>query len=190
MCDCDKTETKKSFDLEKDISESFLKNREIFLWSDINDDTAKTVVSKIMYLDSINDLQIKLFINSPGGVITSGCAILDAMDNAKSPISTIVMGQAASMASLILAHGTKGLRKAWKRSCVMIHQPLISGDMYGVNADLQIQANEMKRIREEMNLQLSLDTGKTIEQIELDTDRDNFMTANQALEYGLVDSIV
>ena len=190
MCDCEKVETKKSVDLEKDISESFLKNREIFLWSDIDDDTAKTVVSKIMYLDSINNDEIKLFINSPGGVISSGCAILDAMDNAKSPISTIVMGQAASMASVILAHGTKGLRKAWKRSRVMIHQPLISGDMYGVNADLQIQAQEMKRIREEMNRQLSEDTGKSVEQIEIDTDRDYFMSAEQAVEYGMVDSIV
>lgn len=188
MCDCKET-APKTPDLEKEVSESFLAKRQIFIWDAIDDKLAKEVVAKLLYLDSKNNDDITLFINSPGGVISSGCAILDAMDAVKSDIVTIVNGQAASMAAVIQAYGTKGKRYAWNRSRIMIHQPLISGRLHGVTADIQIQADEILRIRTEMNTVLARCTGKTIEQIEQDTDRDYFMSSEEALAYGMIDFV-
>lgn len=189
MCECSDEKTPKPTELEKELSESFLKQRKIFLWDEIDDKLSKDVVARLLYLDSKSSEDIYLFINSPGGVITAGCAILDAMDAVESNVVTIVTGQAASMAAVILACGTKGKRYAWPRSRVMIHQPLISGHIHGVNIDLQIQAEEITHLRTMMNLLLSERTGKTLEQIEADTDRDFFMNSWAAESYGIVDAV-
>lgn len=187
--DCEGKEKEKEESLEKKLSESFLKNRRVFLWGQVDDKSAKEVVARLLYLDSQSHEDIVLLVNSPGGVITSGTAILDAMDAIKSDVATVVMGQAASMGAVIAAYGKKGKRYAWKRSRVMIHQPLISGTMYGPASDIQIQAEEMLRIRRELNQLLADASGKTLEQLEIDTDRDNIMTAAEACSYGLVDKV-
>ncbi|HOX51668.1 MAG TPA: ATP-dependent Clp protease proteolytic subunit [Fibrobacteria bacterium] len=187
--DCHGKEKDKEESLEKKLSESFLKNRRVFLWGQVDDKSAKEVVARLLYLDSLSQEDIVLLVNSPGGVITSGTAILDAMDAVKSDVVTVVMGQAASMGAVIAAYGAKGKRYAWKRSRVMIHQPLISGTMYGPASDIQIQAEEMLRIRRELNQLLADASGKTLEQLEIDTDRDNIMTATEACSYGLVDKV-
>jgi ATP-dependent Clp protease, protease subunit len=142
-----------------------------------------------MYLDSQNHEDIIFYINSPGGVISSGMAIYDAMQAVKSDVVTIVSGQAASMGAVLLAGGAKGKRYAWKNARVMIHQPLIQGHMYGPASDIQIQAEEMLRIRTMLNKLLAEHSGKTEAQIEQDTDRDNFMTAEEAKTYGMVDIV-
>jgi len=175
--------------LEKQLAESFLKNRRVFLWGAVDDKSAKEVVARLLFLDSQSHDDIVLLINSPGGVITSGTAILDAMDAVKSDVVTVVMGQAASMGAVILAYGKQGKRYAWKRARVMIHQPLISGTMYGPASDIQIQAEEMLRIRKDLNQLLADASGKTLEQIEADTDRDHFLSSDESKEYGLVDIV-
>lgn len=182
----DKEET--SF-LAKEIMESFIKARKIFLWSPVDDAAAEKIVKQLIYLDTQNHEDIYFYINSPGGVISSGLAILDAMEAVKSDVVTIVSGQAASMGAVLLCAGAKGKRYAWKNSRVMIHQPLISGHMYGPATDIQIQAEEMLRIRTALNKILSDATGKSMDQIELDTDRDRFMTADEAKTYGMIDII-
>lgn len=175
--------------LAKEIAESFIKSRKIFLWGQVDDLSAEKIVKQLIYLDSQNHDDIYFFINSPGGVISSGLAILDAMDAVKSDVVTIVSGQAASMGAVLLCAGKKGKRYAWRNSRVMIHQPLISGQMYGPATDIEIQAEEMLRIRNALNKILSDATGKSMEQIELDTDRDRFMTAEEAKNYGMIDII-
>jgi ATP-dependent Clp protease protease subunit len=184
-----KEEGKKEESLEKKLQESFLKNRRVFLWGQVDDKSAKEVVARLLYLDTQSHDDIVLLVNSPGGVITAGTAILDAMDAVKSDVVTVVIGQAASMGAVIAAYGKKGKRYAWKRSRIMIHQPLISGTMYGPASDIQIQAEEMLRIRKELNQLLADAAGKTLEQLDADTDRDNIMTSGEALEYGLVDAV-
>jgi ATP-dependent Clp protease protease subunit len=186
---CEEKEEKEKGGLEKQLAESFLKNRRVFLWGAVDDKSAKEVVARLLFLDSQSHDDIVLLINSPGGVITSGTAILDAMDAVKSDVVTVVMGQAASMGAVILAYGKKGKRYAWKRSRIMIHQPLISGTMYGPASDIQIQAEEMLRIRTELNQLLADASGKTLQQIEADTDRDHFLSSDEAKEYGLVDIV-
>ena len=186
---CDDKEKEEKSGLDKQLAESFLKNRRVFMWGGVDDKSAKEVVARLLFLDSQSHDDIVLLINSPGGVITSGTAILDAMDAVESDVVTVVMGQAASMAAVIQAYGAKGKRYAWKRARIMIHQPLISGTMYGPASDIQIQAEEMLRIRREMNELLADASGKTLEQIEIDTDRDHFLSSEEALEYGLVDKI-
>lgn len=185
----EKEEKEEKGGLEKQLAESFLKNRRVFLWGAVDDKSAKEVVARLLFLDSQSHDDIVLLINSPGGVITSGTAILDAMDAVKSDVVTVVMGQAASMGAVILAYGKKGKRYAWKRSRIMIHQPLISGTMYGPASDIQIQAEEMLRIRTELNQLLADASGKTLQQIEADTDRDHFLSSDEAKEYGLVDIV-
>ncbi|MEO7425399.1 MAG: ATP-dependent Clp protease proteolytic subunit [Fibrobacteria bacterium] len=175
--------------LAKEIAESFIKARKIFLWGPVDDIVAEKIVKQLIYLDSQNHDDIYLYINSPGGVISSGLAILDAMDAVKSDVVTVVSGQAASMGAQLLSAGKKGKRYAWKNARVMIHQPLISGQMYGPATDIEIQAEEMLRIRTVLNKMLSEATGKSVEQIELDTDRDNFMTAEEAKSYGMIDIV-
>ena len=175
--------------LSKEIMESFIKARKIFLWSQVDDLTAEKVVKQLIYLDSLNHDDITIYINSPGGVISSGMAIYDTMQAVKSDVATVVCGQAASMGAVLLAGGAKGKRYAWKNARVMIHQPLISGQMFGPASDIQIQAEEMLRIRASLNRILSEHTGKKVDQIEADTDRDHFMTAEEAQTYGMVDAI-
>ena len=175
--------------LAKEIAESFIKQRKIFLWSAVDDTVAERIVKQIIYLDSQNQEEITLYINSPGGVISSGLAIYDSMQAVKSSVATVVCGQAASMGALLLAGGRKGRRFAWSNARVMIHQPLISGQVYGPASDIEIQAEEMLRIRQSLNAILAAHTGHSVDKIETDTDRDNFMTAEEAKAYGLVDAI-
>lgn len=174
----------------REIEEQFLKRREIFLWGEINDETAEGIVKKILYFDGQGSDDITIYINSPGGVISSGLAIYDAMQFAKSDIVTVCMGQAASMASVLLTAGAKGKRLIWEHARVLIHQPLISGNMFGPASDIQIQAEEMLRIRENLNQMLANHTGQTLKKIIEDTDRDFFMSADEAKKYGIVDKIV
>jgi ATP-dependent Clp protease protease subunit len=170
--------------------EAFLATqRKLFLWGGVDDRSAEELVKRMMFLDSLSNDDIFLFINSPGGVISSGMAIFDCMNSIKSDVSTIVCGQAASMGAVLLCAGTKGKRLAWEHSRVMIHQPLISGQMFGPASDIEIQAEEMLRIRKDLNLILANASGKTEDQIEKDTDRDNFMSAQEAVVYGLVDAV-
>ncbi|MDB5106441.1 MAG: Endopeptidase Clp [Fibrobacteres bacterium] len=186
--DKEKDKEEPSF-LAKEIMESFIKARKIFLWTAVDDAAAEKIVKQLIYLDSQNHDDIYFYINSPGGVISSGLAIIDAMQAVKSDVVTIVCGQAASMGAVLLAGGAKGKRYAWKSSRVMIHQPLISGQMYGPATDIEIQAEEMLRIRTALNKFLAEATGKSMEQIELDTDRDRFMTADEAKSYGMIDIV-
>jgi ATP-dependent Clp protease protease subunit len=173
-----------------EMEESFLNRREIFLWGEVCDESAEDIVKKILYLDAAGDGDITLYINSPGGVISSGLAIYDAMRYAKSDISTVVTGQAASMGAVLLCAGAKGKRRAWEHARVLIHQPLISGNMYGPASDIQIQAEEMLRTRENLNNILASHTGQPLDKIVEDTDRDYFMSAEEAKKYGIVDKIV
>ena len=173
------------------IDKEFLEMRKIFLWDIISDDTAQEIVKKIIYLDlKDNEKDITLYINSPGGSITAGLAIYDAMQITKCDISTICMGQAASMGAIILASGAPGKRYAWKHSRILIHQPLISGQLVGPASEIEIQAEEMLRLRDKMNEILSKHTGQSIEQIKQDTERDNYFGAEEASEYGLIDGLI
>lgn len=189
MNECDKKPEEGSKDLSKEMADSFLKRRKLFLFSGVDDKKAEELIKSLMYLDQQNQEDITLFINSPGGVISSGMAIYDTMKAIKSDVVTVVCGQAASMGAFLLSGGTKGKRFSWANSRIMIHQPLISGHMWGPASDIQIQAEEMLRIRTMLNKLLADQTGKTEEQIERDTERDNFMTAEEAKAYGLVDHV-
>lgn len=172
-----------------DIFSRLLKERIIFLNSEINDDIANLVVAQLLFLESEDpDKEVFLYINSPGGVIYSGMAIYDTMQHIRCPVSTFCMGMAASMASVLLAAGEKGKRYALPHARVMIHQPL--GGFRGQASDIDIQAKEILRLREELNGVLAYHTGQGIEQLEKDTDRDNYMTAQMAKDYGLIDEIV
>jgi ATP-dependent Clp protease protease subunit len=172
-----------------EMEEKFLERREVFLWGEVCDESAEEIVKKILFLDGAGDGDITMYINSPGGVISSGLAIYDAMRRARSDIATVVMGQAASMSAVLLCAGDKGKRCAWEHARVLIHQPLISGNMYGPASDIQIQAEEMLRTRENLNRILAEHTGQTLQKITEDTDRDYFMSAGEAKDYGIVDRI-
>ncbi|MDD5676143.1 MAG: ATP-dependent Clp protease proteolytic subunit [Chitinivibrionales bacterium] len=173
-----------------EIEEKMLARREIFLWGEINDESAESIVKKMLYFDGQGDEDITVYLNSPGGAISSGLAIYDAMQYAKSDIGVVCMGLAASMGAVILAAGTKGKRKVWGNARVMIHQPLIAGNFFGPGSDIQIQAEEMLKVRERLNTILATHTGQPIKKIDADTDRDFFMSADEALNYGIVDVIV
>jgi ATP-dependent Clp protease protease subunit len=173
-----------------EMEDQFLKRREIFLWGEVSDESAESLVKRILFFDGQSDDDITLYVNSPGGVISAGLAIYDAMQNARSDIATVCMGQAASMGAVILCAGAKGKRAAWQHARVLIHQPLIAGNMFGPASDLQIQAEEMLRVRDNLNDILSSHTGQPITKIIEDTDRDYFMSASEAQEYGIVDKIV
>jgi ATP-dependent Clp protease protease subunit len=172
-----------------EMEEKFLGRREVFLWGEVCDESAEEIVKKILFLDGAGDGDITMYINSPGGVISSGLAIYDAMRRARSDVATVVMGQAASMSAVLLCAGDKGKRCAWEHARVLIHQPLISGNMYGPASDIQIQAEEMLRTRENLNKILAEHTGQTLQKITEDTDRDYFMSAQEAKDYGIVDRI-
>ena len=173
-----------------EIEEQFRKRRQIFLWGEIRDESAQEIVKKILFFDGIGNDDITIYINSPGGVISSGLAIYDAMQNAKSDIVTICMGQAASMGALLLCAGAKGKRFAWKHARVLIHQPLISGNLFGPASDIEIQADEMMRIRDELNEILSSHSGQPLKKIVQDTDRDFFMSSAEAKKYGIIDKLI
>ncbi|MEG2004124.1 MAG: ATP-dependent Clp endopeptidase proteolytic subunit ClpP [Clostridia bacterium] len=171
-----------------DIFSRLLNDRIIFLGEEINDVTASLVVAQLLYLEAQDsDKAIELYINSPGGSITSGMAIYDTMNFIKCDVSTICVGMAASMAAFLLAAGTKGKRIALPNSEIMIHQPL--GGMQGQATDIKIHAERILKIKEKMNKLLAEATGKSVEQITHDTERDNFLDADEALAYGLIDKV-
>ena len=172
-----------------DIYSRLLKDRIIFLGGPIDDAVANTVVAQLLFLESEDpDKDIHLYINSPGGVVTAGLAIYDTMQYIKPDVSTICIGQAASMGALLLTAGAKGKRYALQNARIMIHQPL--GGAQGQSTDIQIQAREIQRIREVINDILVESTGKDRETVVQDTERDNFMTAEEAKAYGLVDEVI
>ncbi len=172
-----------------DIYSRLLNERIVFLGDQIDDGVANTVVAQLLHLESINaEKDISLYINSPGGVVTAGLAIYDTMQFIKPDVSTICIGQCASMASVLLAAGAPGKRYALPNSRVMIHQP--SGGAQGQQTEIQIMAREILYIREKLNAILAKHTGQPIEKIQADTERDNFMSATDAKEYGLVDKVV
>ena len=174
-----------------DIFSRLLKDRIIFLAEDVNSTSASLVIAQMLFLESEDpDRDINFYINSPGGSITDGMAIVDTMNYIKCPVTTICIGLAASMGSVLLASGTKGKRYATPNSEILIHQPLISGGLSGQTTEIKIHADHMVRTREKLNKLLADRTGQTIEQIEKDTERDHYMTAQEALKYGLIDGIL
>ncbi len=172
-----------------DIFSRLLNDRIIVLSDEVNDQTASLVIAQLLYLESQDETKdISLYINSPGGSVTAGFAIYDTMNYIKCDVSTICMGMAASMGAFLLSSGAKGKRICLPNSEVMIHQPL--GQAQGQATEILIRADLIKRTRDNLNKILAENTGRSIEEIERDTERDNFMTAQQALEYGLIDKII
>jgi ATP-dependent Clp protease protease subunit len=177
--------------LMKKMEKYFFENRSVYFWGDVNDRTAKDVVNKLLLLDSDKPgEEIKFFINSPGGMVTSGMVIYDTMKMLKSPVSSICMGLAASMGSILLSGGTKGRRFIFPHGEVMIHQPSIGGHYQAVSADLEIQAKQIKKTKEIGARILAENCGKKIEQIYKDFERDYWMDAKESVEYGIVDQII
>ncbi|UPT77566.1 ATP-dependent Clp endopeptidase proteolytic subunit ClpP [Sulfurovum sp. XGS-02] len=172
-----------------DIYSRLLKDRIIMLSGEVNDQVASTVVAQLLFLEAQDpDKDIYFYINSPGGVITSGLSMYDTMNYIKPDIVTICIGQAASMGAFLLSSGTKGKRYALPHARIMIHQP--SGGAQGQSTDIQIQAQEIQRLKDTLNEILAEQTGKTAKRIEKDTERDNFMSSREALEYGLIDKVL
>ncbi|MBP1560812.1 MAG: ATP-dependent Clp protease proteolytic subunit [Oscillospiraceae bacterium] len=175
----------------QDIFSMLLEDRIIMLSEEVNDTSASLVVSQLLYLESQDpEKDICLYINSPGGSVTAGMAIYDTMQYIKCDVSTICIGLAASMGAFLLSSGAKGKRLALPNSEIMIHQPLISGGLSGQCTDIKIRAEHLVRTRENLNRILAQNTGKPIETIRVDTERDNFMSAAEAAEYGLVDKVI
>lgn len=171
-----------------DLYSRLLNDRIVFINGEINDNMSSIVVSELLYLDSLNHNDIYLYINSPGGSITSGMAIYDTMNYIKSDVKTICIGLAASMGAFLLANGTKGKRCSLPNSEIMIHQPL--GGTQGQATDIKIAAERILKIKDKLNNILATVTGKNVETIQSDTERDNFMEPVEALEYGLIDEII
>lgn len=172
-----------------DIYSRLLKDRIIFLGSPIDDVVANLIIAQMLYLESENpDKEIYMYLNSPGGHVSSGMAIFDTMHYIKPDVCTVCMGQAASMGALLLAAGKKGKRYALPHSRILIHQPL--GGFHGQATDIDIQAREILRLKDELNHILASLTGQPLAKIQLDTERDYYMTTDQAIEYGLIDEIV
>ena len=177
-----------------DIFSRLLKDRIIFLSEDVNPTSASLVIAQLLFLESEDpDKEISLYINSPGGSVTDGLGIIDTINYIKCPVTTICIGMAASMGALLLTSGTKGRRFATPNAEILIHQPLISGQGGGISGqttEIKIQADQMLKTRERINRIISNTTGKPIEQVEKDTERDHYLTAEEALEYGLIDGIM
>ena len=174
-----------------EIERKFLEKRQIYLWGGVDDDSARYLIDRLLYLEALDPgKDITMFINSPGGVITSGMAVVDTMNMIKSDVSTVCMGLAASMGAVLLTVGTKGKRMAWPHARIMIHQPLISGQIVAPAIDIKIHAEEIRKTREEINRMIADTTGKPLEQVEKDTDRDFYLTAKEAVEYGIIDSVM
>jgi len=172
-----------------DIYSRLLKDRIIMLSGEVNDAVASSIVAQLLFLEAQDpEKDIYFYINSPGGVITSGLSIFDTMNYIKSDIVTICIGQAASMGAFLLASGTKGKRYALPNARIMIHQP--SGGAQGQSTDIQIQAQEIQRLKDTLNAILAEKTGKSAKKIEKDTERDNFMSSKEAVEYGLIDKVL
>ncbi len=173
------------------IQRKFLDQRKIFLWGAVTDESAKDLTEKLLFLEgTAPGKDITFYINSPGGSITAGMAVFDTMKLISSPISVVVTGMAASMGSILLCGASKGRRFLYPHSRVLIHQPLISGRMVGPATDINIQAKEMEKLRLELNQILATSSGQPLERINRDTDRDFYLNAKEAIEYGLADKIV
>jgi len=173
------------------IQKKFLEQRKIFLWGAVTDETAKDITEKLLFLESnAPGKDITFYINTPGGSITAGMAVYDAMQLISSPLTVVVTGMAASMGSILLCAAPKGRRLLFPHSRVLIHQPLISGRMIGPASDINIQAQEMEKIRAELNQILATASGQPLERINRDTDRDFYLNAKEAIDYGLADRIV
>jgi ATP-dependent Clp protease protease subunit len=173
------------------IQKKFLEQRKIFLWGAVTDETAKDITEKLLYLEAADPgKEIFFYINTPGGSITAGMAVYDTMQLVTSPITVIVTGMAASMGSILLSGAKKGRRLLYPHSRVLIHQPLISGRFIGPATDINIQAQEMEKLRHELNQILATASGQPLERITQDTDRDFYLNAKEAIEYGLADRIV
>lgn len=181
-------EKEKSGEKFYDLYSRLLKDRIIFLSGEINDEVASVVVGELLFLNSQSKDDIYLYINSPGGSVTAGMAIYDTMNFCECDVSTICVGMCASMAAFLLSSGTKGKRVCLKNSEVMIHQPL--GGAQGQATEIQIAAERIVKMKKKLNKILSMNTGKSLKKIENDTERDHFMDANEALEYGIVDKIL
>jgi ATP-dependent Clp protease protease subunit len=175
----------------KKLERYFFEKRAVYLWGVVDDKSAKDIVSKLLLLDADKPgEEIKFYINSPGGVVTSGMVMYDTMQMIKSPVSTICMGLAASMGSILLSGGQKGKRYIFPHGEVMIHQPSLGGYIQGVSTDLEIQAEQTRRVKEIGATILAKNCGKTVEQIMKDFDRDYWMNASKAIEYGIADHLV
>jgi ATP-dependent Clp protease protease subunit len=173
------------------IQKKFLEQRKIFLWGPVTDESAKEIVGKLMYLEMIDPgKEITFYINSPGGVITSGMTIYDTMRMISSPVATVCMGMAASMGSLLLCAGQKGRRFIWPNGKVMIHQPSIGGQIVAPATDIKIHAQEIRKTKDKLNRILAQACNQPLEKIERDTDRDYYMTPEEAIQYGIVDALI
>ena len=174
-----------------DIFSRLLKDRIIFLGSAVNDTLANSIIAQLLFLESEDpDKEIQLYINSPGGSVTAGLAIYDTMQHIRCPVSTICVGQAASMGAVLLTAGLAGRRLALPNSRILIHQPMIMGGISGQATDIDIQAREILKMRQKLNEILMHHTGQAQEKIERDTDRDYFMSASEAKDYGIVDEVI
>ena len=184
-------ESKSPTSLSEEVQKKFLEERKVFLWTDVNEKSAREVTEKLLYLEW-NDpgKEITFYINTPGGSITAGMAIYDTMKLITSPVTVVVTALAASMGSILLSGAPKGKRLLYPHARVLIHQPLIQGRFQGPAVDINIQAQEMERTREELNKILAEASGQSLEKITEDTDRDFYMNAQEAIEYGLADAIV
>lgn len=177
--------------LTNDIRKKFLAERKIFLWDAVTDETAADIVEKLLYLDMLDhEKEITFYMSTPGGSISAGMAIYDTMKLVKAPVKVVVTGIAMSMGSILLSAAKKGRRFLFPSARVMIHQPLIMGEMSGTAVDMHIQAQELERMRSELNAILANASGQTLEKITQDTDRDFFMNAEETIKYGLADAIV
>ena len=185
-----KSKTSEGKSSQNKIQDTFLEQRKVFLWGEVSDKSARDVTEKLLFLEFKEPGKpITFYINTPGGSITAGMAIYDTMQLISSPIKVVVTGMAASMGSILLSGAEKGQRVLYPHSRVLIHQPLISGQMVAVAVDIHIQAKEMEKLRDELNNILADASGQPLEKIQKDTDRDFYMTAEEAIEYGLADSI-
>ena len=186
-----KAESSKSSPIANTIQRKFLSQRKIFLWGAVTDETAKDITEKLLYLEATAPgKEITFYINTPGGSITAGMAVYDTMKMISSPVSIVVTGMAASMGSILLSGAAKGKRFLYPHARVLIHQPLISGRFIGPATDINIQAQEMEKLRTELNQILATASGQPMEKISRDTDRDFYLNAHEAIEYGLADKII
>ncbi len=185
------SETLQDLISDKNIGKKFLEKRKIFLWGAVTDESSKELVNKLLYLELMEPGKpITLYINSPGGVVTSGLVVYDTMKMISSPVYTVCMGMAASMGSILLIGGEKGHRYIWPNGRVMIHQPSIGGQIQAPATDLLIHANDIVKTKEKLNRMLAEACGKTYDQLVEDTDRDYYMDADEALAYGIVDKLI
>ncbi len=190
-CECEDKAGKQPGSIATLIQRRFLEQRKIFLWGAVTDETAKDITEKLLYLEAVAPGKpITFYMNTPGGSITAGMAVYDTMQLITSPITVVVTGMAASMGSILLSGAKKGRRLIYPHARVLIHQPLITGRMIGPAVDINIQAREMEKLREELNQILANASGQPMEKITRDTDRDFYLNAQEAIEYGLADKIV